>query len=207
MKRPKSYVYLASQGSALLPAAGDRKSSSKWLQKQDTSLAHVLEIRSGQLAGWTSSSSGTSLFLPFLSALHTQLHPSPGSPLFLRQLSGATWPSAPSQNFHRPSSHPLFESHWPKMGCLLVLNQSQVRLSGLFPAQSSLPLESRSRPNLLADLPWRWRGCLLQSHRGQRSEVSSGQCPTGNTEPFSTLSLWKDAFRAPHHPFILSFIQ
>ena len=69
MVRTKDYVYLVSQGSALLPAAGDRKVSSKWLPKQETPLTFGLEIRSGRLG--SSSPSGTQA-----------LHASPLCPVF-----------------------------------------------------------------------------------------------------------------------------
>lgn len=137
-------------GITLRSAASDRRSSSKWLQKQETSRAHRLQIRSGRLEarirqylGDLGPSCFSSLPPAKSASSNTRI------PSALRWLVEATWLSASSRNFVGPSSHLLHDSHGPKVGCPLVLNSSQARPPALLPARSS----QGQAPNLAAAPP------------------------------------------------------
>ena len=119
----------------------------------------------GGFRGGSSCTLGTpgSFCLPSLPPKN-QLHPIPGSPLFLRWPSGAIWLFTSSKSFHRTCSHLLLIAHWSKMGHSLVLHRSQARPLGFLPARSSVPLESRSRPQT----------SLLLLHEGRG--LSSSDC-------------------------------
>lgn len=103
----------------------------------------------GGFRGGSRSTLGTpgSSCLPSLPPKN-QLHPIPGSPLFLEMPSGAMWLFTSSKSFHRICSHLLLMAHWSKMGHSLVLNRSQAR-----PLRLLAPGVEVKAPDLIAPPP------------------------------------------------------